>query len=306
MWNEFFGSFTILFSVFLIASTAGLFAERSGVTNIGINGMMISGALTFALFGYSIHKVNPDASNWWQLIGFILAMMVGALFGLLHGFASISLKADQVIVGMAINVLTAGIALFVVTLPFAVGNRLDTGFDILALDAYNIASLYLFLAIILIIVTFIFFRYIKVGVWFAATGENPNAVDAVGISVVKMRYAGICISGALAALSGSIFTFYISSAFLGNVAGSGYIALAIMIFGQWRIQYIAFGAALFSFLYVFAFQAAFLDGVPEWIKSNGDLLKMLPFIMAIVTMVIFSKTSNEPKALAQPFDKSKR
>lgn len=227
--SQLFANGSILFAVLLIAAMAGLYSERAGVVNIAIDGMMIIGALVYALLG----KVLSQYGNGMQIIALLIATICGGTFALLHGFASITLKAQQVISGTALNLLATGIGLFFVSIPsLAAGNMIQTGFSTIGIDSYQIINIFLIIAIVLAGFTFIFFRFTKTGLRYVGCGENPNAVDAAGINVIKTRYKAVIISGCLAGLAGAMFTHYLSGQFRGDVQGQGYIALAIMIFGQ--------------------------------------------------------------------------
>ncbi len=300
--SQLFANGSILFAVLLIAAMAGLYSERAGVVNIAIDGMMIIGALVYALLG----KVLSQYGNGIQIIALLIATICGGTFALLHCFASITLKAQQVISGTALNLLANGIGLFFVSIPsVAAGNMIKTGFSTIGVDSYQIINIFLIIAIFLAFFTFIFFRFTKTGIRYVGCGENPNAVDAAGINVIKTRYKAVIISGCLAGLSGAMFTHYVSGQFRGDVQGQGYIALAIMIFGQWRIQYITPGALLFSFLIALAGTLWRFAGLNIADPSN-QLLKILPFVFTLITMVIFSKYSKVPKASGITFDKSLR
>ncbi|AGM25641.1 ribose/galactose ABC transporter permease [Spiroplasma syrphidicola EA-1] len=300
--EQLFANASVLFAVLLIAAMAGLYSERAGIVNIAIDGMMIIGALTYALLG----KMLSQYGNGMQLIALLGAGLVGGLFALLHGFATITLKSQQIISGVAINLLATGLGLFFVSIPsLAVGNMIKTGFTIIGIDNAKIINIFVIIAVILAIFTFVFFYFTKAGTRFAACGENPHAIDAAGISVVKIRYTAVIISGVLASIAGAMFTHFLSNQFRGDVQGQGYIALAIMIFGQWRIQYITLGAVLFSFLIALASSLWRFAGWNIADPSN-QLLKILPFVFALVTMVAFSKYSKVPKASGIPFDKGAR
>ncbi len=300
--SQLFANGSVLFAVLLIAAMAGLYSERSGVVNIAIDGMMIIGALVYALLG----KFLSQYGNGMQIIALLIATIAGGAFALLHGFASITLKAQQVISGTALNLLATGLGLFFVSIPaLAAGNMIQTGFSTIGIDRAQIINIFLIIAIILAIFTFVFFKFTKTGIRYAGCGENPNAIDADGINVIKTRYKAVIISGCLAGLAGAMFTHYVSGQFRGDVQGQGYIALAIMIFGQWRIQYITLGAVLFSFLIALAGTLWRFTGWNIADPSN-QLLKILPFVLALVTMVAFSKYSKIPKASGIPFDKSLR
>ena len=298
-------TFTLVFSVLFIAALAGLYSERSGVVNIAINGFMIIGALMFALFGDWMNSIH--ASNTTQLLGLLIAALVSGIFSLLHSFASLTLKGDQIISGTAINLLASGIGLFLCTMPFAGNSLIQTHYTEIAFDSKSkIVSLYLFIALFIGVITIIFFKFSKQGLRFKGVGQNPNVVDSTGGSVIKTRYIAVCISGALAGLAGALFTFVSSLSFNGNVQGQGFIALAIMIFGQWRTSFIFCGAFLFSIFWSFGVNAQYLPNISKGVQNNSVLFKIVPFALTIIAMMIFYKFNNMPQALGKHFNKSKR
>lgn len=294
----------IILPMLTVAAIATLYSERIGIINIGVNGMMIFGAFLFALTGYGFHKAGFN-SNWSQLIAFVIAMAAGGLFALLHGYVCITLKGDQIISGMAINILASGIALFFVTLPFAEGNQIDSGYKILAADHTQIANLYVLIALILVIATFVFFRYTKTGIRYAAIGENPRAIESCGVNVIRMKYCATVWSGMLSALAGS-FYILMNTIFIGNVGGQGFVAIAIMIFGQWRSLLIGLGALVFAFLISLADYLPTFDNVSAGVQNNAVILKAVPFLLILVFMMIFAKKNKMPRALGVPYVKGQR
>ncbi|WP_338972483.1 ABC transporter permease [Spiroplasma endosymbiont of Panorpa germanica] len=297
-----------VFAIFLIASISGALSERAGVVNISIEGFMTMGALSFAIAGSYMNA--QDDSNWTQIIALLIAMVVSGVFALLHGYASIRLKSNQVVVGTAINILAQGIALYLATSGIlgSDGTRIPTNYSVISFDDNkNIFNLYLIIAVLIAATVGAFFTFTKIGKRYAAAGENPNAVDAAGINVIKYRYIAIVISGMLAGLSGAMFVVIkTSGSFRGSTDGWGFLALAIMIVGQWRIKFIAPAALLFSIMFGLGEYLWSVDGVPNSFKDNADLFKVLPFIGSLLVMIIFSKWSQAPKASGIPFDKSKR
>ncbi|WP_338970136.1 ABC transporter permease [Spiroplasma endosymbiont of Labia minor] len=303
MISFFIQNFLFVLAILLIASLSGMMSERAGIVNISIEGMMTTGAL-----GFAIISSFSGTNNATQLLGIIIAMICSGLIALLHAYASVTLKADQTIVGTAINLLASGIALFVCTLgAFGDSASYIAGtFKAITFGVNGVMSLYIILAIVLLIIIIVFFNFTKIGMRYAAVGENPNAIDAAGISVIKYRYIALFISGLLAGLAGAIYVVTLSPlAFYGDVRGFGFLALAIMICGQWRPTYIFLVSILFALLFSLAtYITNFTDN--SWIKNNLILFKILPFIGSLLVMIIFSKRSKMPKADGIPFDKSLR
>lgn len=295
---------SLIFVVLILGALAGLVSERSGVTNIGIEGMMTIGALIFALFA---RGVGASWGNWSQIIALLCAGLVGVLFAVLHAFAAITLKADQIISGVAINILAAAISLFVVQLPAYNGFiTFNTIYSLPKIGSSEFFNLYLLIAVIAIVVIGLALKYTKWGLRHIATGENPNAADAAGINVIKRRYSAVLISGFLAAMAGAVFTMYASATFRAVVNGNGFLAIAILIFGQWRVPLITVGAALFAIVDTTAARISYQQGVSQWVIDNKEFFKTLPFIMSLLVLVFTSKWSKAPKALGVAFNKAKR
>lgn len=295
---------SLIFVVLIFGALAGLISERSGVTNIGIEGMMTIGALIFALFA---RGVGSSWGNWSQIIALLIAGLVGVLFAVLHAFAAITLKSDQIISGVAINILAAAIALFVVQLPAYNGFiAFNTIYTLPKIGSSEFFNIYLLIAVILIIVVGLALKYTKWGLRHIATGENPNAADAAGIDVIKKRYAAVLLSGCLAAMAGAVFTMYASGTFRAVVNGNGFLAIAILIFGQWRVPLISLGAALFAIVETTGARISYQQGVSSWVVTNKEFFNTLPFIMSLLVLVFTSKWSKAPKALGVPFNKAKR
>ncbi|MDQ7983171.1 MAG: ABC transporter permease [Spiroplasma sp.] len=295
---------SLIFVVLIFGALAGLISERAGVINIGIEGMMIIGALVFASFAKGVGGI---LGNWSQIIALLCAGLVGVLFGALHAFASITLRADQIISGVAINILAAAIALFAVQLPgnngFIAFNTIYTLPKIGNSDFFNI---YLLLAVVVIVVIGLLIKFTKWGLRHVATGENPNAAAAAGINVIKRRYSAVLISGFLAAIAGAVFTMYASGTFRGVVSGNGFLAIAILIFGQWRVSLVTIGAALFAIVETTAARISYQTGVSGWVVKNKELFNTLPFVVSLLVLVFTSKWSKAPKALGVAFNKAKR
>lgn len=295
---------SLIFVVLIFGALSGLISERAGVVNIAIEGMMTMGALIFAVFAKG---VGQNLGNWSQLLALLCAALVGVLFSTLHAFASITLKADQIVSGVAINILAAAIALFVVQMP---GNNgfiaFNTIYSLPKLGSSEFFNIYLLIAILVLIIIGVALKYTKWGLRHIATGENPNAADAAGINVIKRRYAAVLLSGFLAAMAGAVFTMYASATFRAVVSGNGFLALAILIFGQWRVPLITIGAALFAIVETTGARISYLTGVSSWIVKNKELFNTLPFVISLLVLVFTSKWSKSPKALGVPFNKAKR
>ncbi|AHI52441.1 ABC transporter permease [Spiroplasma culicicola] len=294
------------FVVISLAALAGMIAERAGVVNIAIEGFMTMGALLFAILGNLTYSQDK---NWMQLIWFVVIFIAGMLMSLMHSFVAIRLKCDQIVSGTAINLFMQGLALFIVTAKL-VGND-DTfiygKYTNMSIDSGHILSSYLIITILVTLILGFYFTFTRTGNRHISAGENPNALDAVGISVIKYRYLATAISGGIAAIAGVFFIIVVkASTFYGSVDGFGFIGLALMIIGQWRVKFITLFSLLFAFVFAFVRIAGVSSGMPEFISKNNILLKALPFILSLVAMVIISKWSRPPAASGKHFDKSKR
>lgn len=291
---------SILFTVLLIAAIATLFSERVGCINISINGNMIIGCLLFALFGFYCNK-NNHLGQWSQLIALLLAMIGTAVFSLIYACAIITFQTNQIVTGTAVNVFALSIGGFLVLMPQSVSGQYPTNFNLYGLDQHKIIHLYLLLAVVITIIAVVFFKYTRHGLRWTALGENPTAVYLSGSNILKIRYLAVIISGLLSGFSGVVFSFSFNNNFVGNVQGQGFVALAIMIAGQWKIYFIILGSLLFSFLH------ALVDWLPfnsqnNFATNNHYLLKMIPFIVAILVMLFFNKKQYGPKVIGQPFN----
>ena len=303
----------------LIVALAGCFAERSGIINLALEGEMIFGAFIGALFVYNWQLNGTFADN--QQVMFLLALLIagisGALFSLLLSFAAINLKVDQTIAGTALNMLAPAIFLTVCLVFFSqeklVMNPMpsyvvlhsgemnpvyEIFFNKMYISTYVIAILYILLSIWL--------YKSKTGAHMRACGEHPQAADSVGINVYRMRYLGTTISGFLAGIGGYAYIATVAAGTAeSGVGGMGFLALAIMIFGNWNPVGIFFGSLLFGFLKCvgpLANQIPFLSGLglPIYVYN------IIPFLIVIIVLIISRNKSGCPKAEGIPYDKGQR
>ena len=297
----------ILFTFTVIGTGAlsGLFSERSGVINVGIEGFMIIGGLTYVVLGLFLQKHGITGVAM-QIPLFFISMIVASFVSLLHAYASITLKANQVISGMAINLLASGVALFVVNVIYkgAISGVSNPIHSSQIGSKYGI-SIALFITIFLFIGAYILLKKTKFGLHLRAAGENPHALESQGISVIKTRYMAVMISGALAGLAGCFFVQWQTS-FHSSADGLGYISLAILIFGRWRIQWVLLSAAFFSILIGIADASISALNISSWFKDNSNLMNALPFIISLLALIFLSKKSRGPKANGIPYERSAR
>ena len=336
---------TLLYAVpLMIVALAGVFAERSGIINLALEGIMIFGAFIGVLFVRSMQEFDVflnavKAGDWLTLQGLeLLAMLVaaimGALFSLLLSFASIHLKADQTIGGTALNLMAPALVLFLVrilanqnTLQMATGDAaswfmikkstfgIPKSENIGFLGETFLHKVYLatYICIILFVVLSVILYKTKFGLRLRACGENPQAAASLGINVYKMRYTGTTISGALAGMGGFVYALTTANCTAnGDVAGFGFLALAVMIFGNWKPGNIAVASLLFGLFKCIAAAYSTIDINGDgifWLAEIGissHLYRMLPYLVTLVVLAFTSKKSRAPKAEGIPYDKGSR
>jgi simple sugar transport system permease protein len=307
--------YTLIFaSVLVLVALGGCFSEHSGVINIGLEGIMVMGALGGAL----MMKFLPDTTSAFVMIVMVIlaSVLMGMVYSLLLAVAAINFKADQTLVGTAMNLLgTAAATVFVKAMNTAesVDNVSSTIQYINAKKAFlvNIGSFefnwFMLVALVALAVSYVVLYKTRFGLRLCACGEHPQAADSVGINVCKMRYAGVLISGILGGLGGIVYiTAGVSEwKFENGVAGFGFLALAVMIFGQWKPTRIALAALLFGF---FRALGNVYTGF-EFLKAMNlpsSLYNMLPYIISLLVLAFTSKNSRAPKAEGIPYDKGQR
>jgi ABC-type uncharacterized transport system permease subunit len=298
-WSALFAAMLRFATPLIFGALGGIISERSGVVNIGIEGMMLMGCY-FGIYG-------ADVGGSW-VVGLLVAMVAGGVFALVHAIFSVTLRADQIVGGVAINLLALGITgyLYVdhygdqgtpdnvsrvpdVTLP---GIK-DIGF---VGDAIGKTNLMTWLAIAMVVALAAFLFRTPNGLRLRAIGEHPRAAETVGLSVIRTRYLAVIASGVLAALGGA----YLSIGFLGSfnqnlTAGRGYIALAVVICGRWRP-----GGAL-AFALLFGFSSAIAQRLPTFSESGATLFQALPYVLTIIAVAGVIGRSRPPAAVGQPY-----
>lgn len=307
--------YTLIFaSVLILVALGGCFSEHSGVVNIGLEGIMVMGALGGAL----MMKYLPSTMAAPLVILFVIlgSVIVGMVFSLFLGVAAIHFNADQTLVGTALNLLGPAAAVVIVraiNMSESIDNVSSTVAYKEAKKAFlvNIGkfefSWFMLLALLILIVSYIILYKTKFGLRLMACGEHPQAADSVGINVYKMRYIGVLISGFLGGLGGIVYiTAGVSEwKFENGVAGFGFLALAVMIFGQWKPNLIALAALLFG---LFRALSNVYSGFDFLVSLNipGTFYKMLPYIISLLVLAVSSKKSRAPKAEGIPYDKGQR
>jgi len=307
--------YTLIFaSVLVLVALGGCFSEHSGVINIGLEGIMVMGALGGAL----MMKFLPDSTPAFGMILLVVlaAIALGVVYSLLLAVAAINFKADQTLVGTAMNLLgTAAATVFVKAMNTAesVDNVSSTIQYINAKKAFlvNIGGFefnwFMLLAALALVGAYVSLYKTRFGLRLMACGEHPQAADSVGINVYKMRYAGVLISGMLGGLGGIVYiTAGVSEwKFENGVAGFGFLALAVMIFGQWKPTRIALAALLFGFFRALGNVYSGFDML-KVLNLPAAVYNMLPYIISLVVLAFTSKKSRAPKAEGVPYDKGQR
>ncbi len=336
---------TLLYAVpLMIVALAGVFAERSGIINLALEGIMIFGAFVGVYFIQSMQAIplftQAAAQNNWvvlqllALAGMLVAAALGAIFSLLLSFASINLKADQTIGGTALNMLAPALVLFLVRMlvnqntirmatgdaaswfmirksTFGVDKSVDWGFfgETFVNKTYPAT----YITILIFIVMAVFLYKTRTGLWIRSCGENPQAADSLGINVYKMRYLGTTISGALAGMGGFVYALTtVNCTANGDVAGFGFLALAVMIFGNWKPLNIALASLLFGLFKCIAagYGSIDINGDGVFLLSeigvSSHLYRMLPYLVTLIVLAFTSKKSRAPKAEGIPYDKGTR
>lgn len=320
---------TLIFTIpLLIVALAGMFAERSGIINIALDGIMIFGAFIGAVVAFNLRKNVPffvDHNQLLFIVCMLAAALAGAIFSFLLSFSAIKFNANQTIGGTALNLLAPAIALFLIKVFTAkdqmemgmavdsAGGRHDFSFVISNGNLPDFLKIFFdktyistFVCIILFIILSVFMYKTKTGLRIRACGENPQAADSVGINVYKMRYLGTTISGALAGLGGYVYIATVANGTAsGAVAGMGFLALAIMIFGNWNPTGIALGSLMFGFLKCLSVvysQFAFTKnlGLPMYFYN------IIPYLAVLIVLAFSAGKSRAPKAEGIPYDKGQR
>lgn len=309
---------TMYFSIpLLVVALGGMFSERSGVTNIALEGIMVMGGFTGIYF---INQMQSQMSGQLLLIlAIFMAMAGGLLLSLLHAYASVNLKADQVISGTALNMFAPAFVIYITRMIQTSGianiSFKNTFFipevpvlcDIPVIGDILFRNTYIttFLGFFILIISAIVLYKTRFGMRLRACGEHPQAADSVGINVYKMRYIGVMISGVLAGLGGLVLTVPISTEFKGAVNGYGFLALAVLIFGQWKPLRILWASLFFGFMQTIS---AAYSAIPFLLNLNipSEFFKMTPYIATLIVLAFSSKSSKAPKAVGQPYDQGAR
>ena len=335
---------TLIYAVpLMLVALAGVFAERSGIINLALEGIMIFGAFMGVLFVRTVQEwgwfaeayqaKNVFALQSFGFLAMLFAAAMGAMFSLLLAFAAINLKADQTIGGTALNLLAPAVVLFFIRMianqntlnisngaadwfmlkksMFGYGRKEEMGFfGSTFVDKVYVAT---YICILVFVIMSIILYKTRFGMRLRSCGENPQASASLGINVIRMRYAGTVISGALAGMGGFVYVLTTANCSAnGDVAGFGFLALAVMIFGNWKPLNICGAALLFGLFKCIAASYSTLDingdGVYmlKELNINTNIYRMFPYVVTLVVLAFTSKSSRAPKAEGIPYDQGMR
>ena len=307
--------YTLIFaSVLLLVALGGCFSEHSGVINIGLEGIMVMGALGGAL----MMKFLPAGTSAFVvvLLTVLASILLGMIYSLLLAVAAVNFKADQTLVGTAMNLLGTTAATVFVKAMNTAADPDNVSSTIQYLDGrkaflVNIGGFEfnwcMLLAVIALVIAYVVLYKTRFGLRLCACGEHPQAADSVGINVYRMRYAGVLISGVLGGLGGIVYIIAGVSEwkFENGVAGFGFLALAVMIFGQWKPTRIALAALLFGFFRALGNVYSGFDLLSN-LNLPSSVYNMLPYVISLVVLAFTSQKSRAPKAEGIPYDKGQR
>ena len=337
VFDHLFISFLPYFCILSLATVSIILSERVGIVNLGVNGMIVVGATAYMVFAHAFSNNGTQVLNGWiQIPLFILSGLFGLIYSLLHGLVCIKLKANQIISGIALNTLAPAITVTILFI-FGTANKLPYTVEELAVgnaanyEWTNLISLKVFVSIAIVAFFAVVLAFTKWGLRLKSIGENPQAADVAGINVNRMKWIVTMISGFIAGIAGAIYISSLSSGnqFNGSVEGLGFLAIAIMIVGRWKIVSSTIAVIVFSILFSIGLEFRYI--FPNEKESLTSIIKMIPYLIALLILMIFSKPvfqwlaqkfhkkekiskvfinlsqeASGPKATGEPYDKSKR
>jgi len=303
-----------------IMAIGGIYSERSGVTNLAIEGLQGFGAFFGALAVVLIAKITKIDTQSLLYVAILFAMLGGMLYSMLHALLCVKFRANQVISGVVINILAVALTGFLTsqinTVVFGeISDKFQLGvskrFSIPGLSAIPLIgavfkNIYPF-EVVIVVIAFIAWYLLyktKYGLRLRACGDNPHSVDAAGVEVSKIRFTAVMVSGALSGLGGMCFAYSISANFSPSIyMGYGYLAIAALIFGNWKILPTLGACLLFGFAKSGGYKIGQLLELPS---TFSDLIMILPYVLTLLLLIFFSKTNRAPRALGEIYDKGKR
>jgi general nucleoside transport system permease protein len=280
----------------IFAALGGMFSERAGVINIALEGLMLAGAFTAAVATYELQ--NP-------YLGFLCGIVVGGLVALVFAVAVIKFEADQVVTGFAVSLLMLGLpAVISSRLYDSAGSTQQIAKEFLLPEYYNRISIASLLAFALVPICWYILYKTPFGLRIRAAGENPEAADAAGVKVIRLRYIAVVLSGVLAAAGGAYLSIGQSSLFTrGMTAGRGYIALAALILAKWKPIPVLVACLFFGFTEALAIQMQGVIKMPSGEDVPVQFIQMIPYVLTIIVLAGFIGLSRAPKALGVPYRK---
>ena len=307
--------YTLLFaSVLILVALGGCFSEHSGVINLGLEGIMVMGALGGAL---TLKYIDPSLPKIIIVLAVLLiSVLCGAVYSMLLTFACINFKADQTLVGTALNLLAAAAATVIAKSINIIEDPNNVSSTVQYVEAKKalVVSIgkfqfnwFMLIAFLALVCAYMVLYKTRFGLRLMACGEHPQAADSVGINVYTMRWAGVLISGMLAGVGGIVYiTAGVSEwKFENGVAGFGFLALAVMIFGQWKPVNIGLAALLFGFFRALSNVYSGFDFLAA-LNIPGSVYNMMPYIISLIVLAFTSANSRAPKAEGIPYDKGSR
>ena len=303
-----------------IMAIGGIYSEKSGITNLAIEGLQGFGAFFGALVVVLIAKFTKIEIQSLLYVAILFAMLGGMLYSLLHALLCVKFKANQVISGVVINILAVALTGFLTSqinsivfvemsdkFQLGVSKRFSIpGLSDIPLIGAIFKNIYPFEVVIVVIAFMAWFVLYKTqyGLRLRACGDNPNSVDAAGVEVSKVRFTAVMVSGALSGLGGICFAYAISANFSPSIyMGYGYLAIAALIFGNWKILPTLGACLLFGFAKSGGYKIGQFLELPS---SFSDLIMILPYVLTLLLLIFFSKTNRAPRALGEIYDKGKR
>lgn len=303
-----------------IMAIGGIYSERSGITNLALEGLQGAGAFVGALVAVFLMQSFGTVSQVPYYAALFFAMLGGMLYAMLHALLCVKFKANQVISGVVINILAMALTTFMTkAINRAVFGAPSDKFILSVSQRWTIPGLSkipvlgavftnmypfeIIIVIVAVIAWYVLYRT-KYGLHLRACGDNPHAVDAAGINVSKIRFTAVMVSGALSGLAGMCFAYSISANFSGALyVGYGYLSIAALIFGNWKIVPTLGACLIFGFAKSAGYQIVQAAGLPS---SYSELIMILPYVLTLLLLIFFSKQNDAPKALGEIYDKGKR
>lgn len=314
LFLQMFPAALVMATPIIIAALGGLFSERSGIVNIALEGIMLVGAFATAastiLLGDSLGAFSP----WF---GLLVGAFFGCLYSSIHAFVSINLRADQTISGVALNMLSTGLTVYLCQLIFQGQRSPNFPFNIAKISVPVLSDIPIlgpmffkeayptfFIAVALVFTTYVLVFKTRFGLRLRSCGEYPQASASMGVNVTKMRYIGVLTSGALGGLAGGIMVLTTNIQFSVSVIhGVGFIALACLVFGKWNPFGCLFTGVFFGFSQILS---SYSGNIPGLSKLPPEFFYSIPYVLTIVALVIFAKRSIGPKAAGEIYDAGQR